>query len=287
MKRTWVRPGRMRALLCIALAALIACAFSTACAGQAPSYSIAVIPSSPPVTLHIEWAPFLERLTKETGLNFRLKLFDNMAAFEREIAEGNSDFIFASPIQAVVAHQTRRYQPLVRGGKLVSIGLFVRSDSAVRTIDDLSNQSISFVGNKNVCSVLIRHLLAEQKDAFTFTTEYSGSTRNVIKSVLLGKSAAGAVFIPELDREPAESRALIRAIVETPKIPPHPLCAHPRVPWAVREQVKKAILALAASGEGAELLKQVRLRDPVAADYQKDYLSLEVIDIKRLTDWGK
>jgi len=250
-------------------------------------YVVAVIPTAPPVALHTEWTPFLERLGRETGLQFRLKLFETMAAFEREIVAGSADFVYCSPIQAVVAHQSREYQPLVRGGKLQTIGLYVRRDSAIRTVDDLSGQAISFVGNKNACSVMIRHLLSEHHGSLSFITEYSGSSVNVIKNVLLGKSAAGAFFARELERESPENRALLRSVVETPKIAPHPICAHPRVPQAVRERVRQGILRLAADAEGRELLRKVRLEDAVGADYRRDYQPLEVVDIRRLTDWGK
>lgn len=270
----------------LVLAAFVLCLASPAPAKQA-TYTIAVIPSVPPISLHTQWAPFLEQLTRGTGFQFRVKLFESMPDFEREIGEGTSDFIFASPIQTVVAHQMHQYVPLVRGARYVSIGLFVRKDSAVRTIDDLSGKTISFVGNKNLCSVSIRHLLAQKKDPFSFSSDYSGSTRNVIKSVLLGKSTAGAVFIPELEKESAENRAELRSIMETTKIAPHPLSAHPRVPRAAQELVKNVVLKMAATKEGAKLLKTVRLPAPVAADYERDYRSLEIIDVKTLTDWGK
>lgn len=258
-----------------------------ASAKQKSAYTIAVLPSAPPVALHTLWAPVLEQLSAGTGLRFRLKLFERMADFEREIGEGTADFIFASPIQTVVAHKMHSYLPLVRGGKQVSIGLFVRRDSHIRTIDDLSGNTISFVGNKNVCSVFVQHLLLKQNEPLKFSSEYSGSTRNVIKNVLLGKSAAGAVFIPELEKEPVANRELLRSVLETPKMSPHPLSAHPRVPPQVRGVVKKVMLEMASTSNGVELFKTIRLPDPVAADYARDYAALEVVDIKGLTDWGK
>jgi phosphonate transport system substrate-binding protein len=273
--------GKVSAFFLILLAVVLPADAATS------SYGIAVVPTAPTVALHTQWAPFLERLTEKTGVRFRLQLFENMTEFERAIGAGSYDFIFASPIQTVVARQAHRYVPLVRGGAAKGIGLFVRSDSDVRTIDDLSGKTISFVGNKNVCSVLIRHLLASREQPLSFASNYAGSTRNVIKTVLLGKTAAGAVFVPELEREPAENREQLRAVIETAKIPPHPLSAHPRVPRPVREKIRKAVLALAAERDGVELLNAVMLAAPVAADYRRDYLPLEIIDIKGLTDWGK
>lgn len=210
-----------------------------------------------------------------------------MAEFEKDIWGGTPDFIFSSPIQLAVAHQSSGYVPLVRGGKDIAVGLFVRKDSPLRNIDDLAGKTISFVGNKNLCSVFVQHLLGQHKDKLSFTREYAGSTRNVIINVLLGKSDAGAVFIPELARESEDTRKQLREILVTPEIAPHPLSAHPRVPRVAQEAVKKATLGIAATTEGADLLKTLRLAAPVAADYGRDYKSLEEIDIKGLTNWGE
>lgn len=109
----------------------------------------------------------------------------------------------------------------------------------------------------------------------------------MIKSVVLGKVDAGAVFVTELEMEPKDIQEQLRTIVVTQKVAPHPLCAHPRVPRIVQEAVREAVLAFSATPEGAELLKKIRLTSPVTADYEKDYKSLEEVDVKGLSDWGR
>lgn len=272
---------------CLLPATLLLATYSPVSAEAERAYTIAVIPSAPPVVLHKQWVPFVERLSRETGLEFRLKMFERMAEFEREIWSGTPDFIFSSPIQTVVAHKTNGYVPLVRGGKDISVGLFVRRESPFKNIDDLTGKSISFVGNKNLCSVFIQHMMGEHKNKLSFNREYAGSTRNVIINVLLGKSAAGAVFIPELAKESEDTRKQLREILVTPAIAPHPLSAHPRVPRVAQEAVKKASLAIAAASDGDELFRSIRMNAPVAANYDRDYRNLEKIDIEGLTNWGK
>lgn len=277
---------RLIALRSVMLALFVFGVSLPAAARQRNVYALAIIPSAPPVTMHTQWTPFVERLSRETGLDIRLKLYEKMAEFERDIWSGTPDFIFSSPIQLMVAHKSSGYVPFLRGSKPIAVGLFVRKDSPIRSIDDLAGKKISFVGNKNLCSVFVKHLLAEHGNKLSFTNEYAGSTRNVIINVLLGKSDAGAVFMPELERESAETRDQLRAVLVTPEIAPHPLSAHPRVPRTVQDAVKKATLAIAATPDGAELLKTLRLRTPVAANYETDYRALEEIDVKRLTNWG-
>ncbi|MDK9725013.1 MAG: phosphate/phosphite/phosphonate ABC transporter substrate-binding protein [Sterolibacteriaceae bacterium MAG5] len=254
-------------------------------AGNGDAYTLAVLPGAPPITMHKLWSPIVERLAKESGLEFRLKLYEKMADFERDIWAGNPDFIYSSPIQIVVAHQSSGYLPLVRSAKPVRVGLFVRKDSPIRSVDELVGRKISFVGNKNLCSVAMQHLLTTGK--LSFETEYSGSTRNVLINILLGKSDAGSIFLPEMDMQSDDTRNQLREIVTTPDIAPHPLSAHPRVAAKVRDRVKRAMIAIAATASGAELLKLFNLSDPVAADYSRDYRPLEVMDIKGMTHWGQ
>ncbi|NJC89298.1 MAG: phosphate/phosphite/phosphonate ABC transporter substrate-binding protein [Methylococcaceae bacterium] len=250
-------------------------------------YTIAVMPFAPPTSMHKIWAPFLDRLKQETGAEFKLKLFDRTAEFERDIWDGKADFMFASPIQEVVARESHGYIPLVRSRKMVTLGLFVRTDSPIRNVDDMAGKKVSFVGNKSLCSVFMQDMLSKYNNKLEYDKEYAGSVRNVVLNVILGKSDVGAVFIPELDNEPEETRNQLREVLISPEIAPHPLSAHPRVPAALSAAVQKAVLAMAATPEGAELLRSVRMSDPVAADYRRDYQSLETIDIKKFTNWGR
>jgi phosphonate transport system substrate-binding protein len=275
------------ALRRLLIALLVLGAAGPAHAAKGTAFTLAVIPSSPPVSMHTQWMPFAELLARETGFDFRLKLYENMAEFERDIWGGGPDFIFSSPIQLMVAHKSNGYVPLLRGEKMVAIGLFVRKDSTIKSVGDLAGKKIAFVGNKNICSVYIRHLLANNNQPLSYITEYSGSTRNVVINVLLGKSDAGAIFIPELAREPEQTRMQLRELMVTPQTAPHPLSAHPRVPRAAREAVKQATFDLAASPAGAELLRTLRLADPIPADYERDYGRLEEINVEGLANWGK
>ncbi len=141
---------RMIGMRCLTAAALMLGAIPLASAGQKEPYIFAVIPSGPPVATHALWAPFVERLSRDTGLSLRLKVYEKMSDFENDIVSGVPDFIFASPFQAVVAHEEQGYIPLVHGSRPVSAELFVRKDSSIKTVNDLSGKSIAFIGNKNL-----------------------------------------------------------------------------------------------------------------------------------------
>jgi len=140
---------RVIGIWCLAVAALALGPVAPASAQHKGPYLLAVIPSAPPVAMHTLWAPFVERLSRDTGLEFRLKVYEKMSEFEQDISKGAPDFIFSNPLQAVVAHEAQGYVPLVRGSRQISAELFVRRDSAIRSIDDLAGREIALVSNKN------------------------------------------------------------------------------------------------------------------------------------------
>lgn len=264
---------RMALVLAVLLAA-------PAWAADGAAYTLAILPSAPAATMNGLWTPFVKRLSKSTGLEFRLKHYQTMDEFERDVASGAPDFTFSSPIQAAAAHVANGYVPLVRARKPVAIGLFVRSDSPIRRVEDLAGRKISFVGNKNICSVAMQRLLAGRKESLAFDREYAGSTRNVIINILRGKTDAGAIFLPDMDGESADTHSQLREVLQTPPISPHPLSANPRIARKVREVVAKAVIGMAASPDGAELLRTLRLENPVLADYRRDYAELEQMEPK-------
>jgi len=129
---------------------LVFCVLPATAAQLQQHYIFAVMPSAPPVTMHTRWAPFVERLRRDTGLDFRLTVYEQMPEFEMDISKGAPDFLFANPLQEVVAHEAQGYIPLVRGGGLIAAELFVRRDSSIMSVNDLLGKKIALVGNKNL-----------------------------------------------------------------------------------------------------------------------------------------
>lgn len=111
---------------------------------------------------------------------------------------------------------------------------------------------------------------------------YEGSTKNVFKSVILGKAVAGATLDVEFEKEAADIISQVRVIMRTKDIASHPVSAHPRVPAQVRDNIARSILALSKKADMEIVLRDVKLPKPVVADYDKDYRELEEIDIEKL-----
>jgi phosphonate transport system substrate-binding protein len=249
---------------------------------EIPIYSLAVLPSVAPSLTRAQWEPFVERLSRETGLRFALRTYRRFADFEDDFSKGVPDLIFAHSVLMVEARRVKGYIPLVRGGQGLSALVFVRKDSPVKSIKDLSGGSIALVGAKNVCSILVRQDLTGG-EGIRFRHHFAGGADKVANEVIFKRSSAGATLESAFAAEPPEKRDQLRIVYTTPPIAPHPLAAHPRVPGDVREAVTGAVLRMGADPGARAILKDARLADPQRADYDRDYAPLEKINYSVLS----
>jgi len=270
-------------LIAIAILALSALTlFSvTAEAADRKTYVFAVLPQQPPASMHALWIPLVERLERELGITIRLKLYESMSKFEEGLKRGDGDFVFSTPPQMVIARNSQKYIPLVRGNRELAGVLFVRKDSPVKSVAELKDTEVAFVGERNLCSLMTRHSLSQFNTDLHLVPLFSGSTTNVYRNVLLGKVSAGATLDVDIENENPETVAQFRVILTTPKVAPHPVSAHPRVAKSLREKMVAVLLTLSKQNDGRELLKQVRIGETVTADYARDYKNLEQLNTPR------
>lgn len=261
---------------------VVACAWVGAPAARAAeTYSVAVVPQFPAVEIHRGWSPLLERLKKETGLNFTLTIAASIPEFEDALLAGQPDFAYMNPYHQVMAKRAKGYLPLVRGGNLLTGVLMVRKDDPIKTVSELDGKDIAFPApNAFGASLWLRALLAEQVK-IRITPVYVKTHSNVYRYVTSGRAAAGGGIYATLADEPEEVRANLRVLMETSGVPPHPLSAHPRVPEAVRKQVTEALLRMAAESGGQKLMANVQMESLKRADYAQDYFPLEKFGLEK------
>lgn len=273
----------MSRYLHVTIICLVLCLYSSVIfAAEKNSYTLAIIPNMPAVTLHKNWTPFVEHLSKELGVKIELKMYDKIGVFLDDTQAGLADFIYSAPNMFYLAYKKQKYIPLVRSSTMMRGILFVRKDSPYKKVSELQGKSIAFVGPKNVCSVLTRQALLTGQGEIDFNASFSGSTVNVAKSVLLGKADAGATLDISMMSDLPDMANEFRTILETDKIASHPIAAHPRVPKKLQEAVTNAVLALDKSEQGKKILATVKLTKPMKADFKRDYSFFSEFDFERL-----
>lgn len=262
-----------RLILLLALVGL----FAQAAGVRADTFTVGVVPQFERRQLFAVWKPILDELGRRTGHGFELATTTDIADFDRQYFRGAFDFAYMNPYLAVVNPQG--YLPLVRDRTPLYGILVVRQDSPARSPADLDGAEIAFpTPNAIGASMLIRAELTK-KFQVRFTPRYVKSHTAVYLSVAQGLTTAGGGVQKTFDEQKDAVRERLRIVHRTAPFASHPIVAHPRVPAAVREQVRAALLAMAATPEGTALLKEVPLAQmmPTSA---KDYEPLRELGLQ-------
>jgi phosphonate transport system substrate-binding protein len=245
-----------------------------------PTYSLSIVPQFSASVTAQNWSPLVDELAR-AGIALQLRFHKSIPDFENDFLAGLSDFIFANPYHAVMAHQGHGYIPLVKNTQEQLQGiLVVRSDSTLRNIKELDGQAIAFPApNAFGASLYMRALLADAQ--VRIRPSYVGNHANAYRRVLAGEFAAAGGIAATLADENDAVRRQLRVLYETPPTAPHPLMVHPRVPEATRERLRQLLVKLGGEPNGARLLDNTQLGRPGPADYKRDYAPLDRLGLQR------
>ena len=280
---------QMRALqqtviaLLMGLAAISHTAYA-ACLGDANSgkvYTFDVVPQLTAAKIYTTWSPLLQRVGQDAKLCFELRVSATIPEFEQKLLKGEPEFVFLNPYHAVLAHQKKKYQPLLANSEDLLTGiLVVRADSPIQHLEELKGKSITFPApNAFAASLLIRAELAKKK--IEITPVFVKTHSNVYRSVIGKDVIAGGGVNNTLDNEAPEVRQQLRVVYETSAYTPHPVATHLSVSTAVRERFLKTMLKLAQDEEGRKLLDGINLHQPQAVTYAKHYKPLESLQLEK------
>jgi phosphonate transport system substrate-binding protein len=280
VKRRGNRLGKLSALLaCLAL-------LSGGRALAQPVYSLAITPQFEHRQLFAIWKPIVAELETRTGLRFKLVASLSLEEFEHEFAKGANDFVYANPYLLLKEYDRQGYVPLVRDRTPVRGILVVRKDSAIRGPADLDGKKVAFPSpNALGAGLLLRADLHQLYKARVLPIAAKSHTSSYIH-VINGLADAGGGVLATLAQQTPEIRDALQIIYTTRAAPSLPLAAHPRVPAADREKVKRAMLELGATPDGRQLLARVPMPEPVAASIG-EYLAMRAwhLDTYWVTDF--
>lgn len=272
---------RFRKTAILSLAALLVLSMTPAGEAAERVYTFARAPQISVSVIAKIWQPYVEYLSRETGVKINLGLYNRRDNFEADLKSGALDIAYGNPGYFVISKRLHGYVPLIRSAakKLVGI-LVIKSDSGIRTLDGLRGQKFAFPSRTAfAASLLLRAQLTEKK-GLAFKPVYVGSHDDVYRNVVTGRFVAGGGVWRTFNREPEALRKRLLVIYESPGIAPHPIFAHPRVPISVRKSIITATLKLDKSDKGRALLKRLAIRKPIVVDYDRDYREIEQITFK-------
>jgi len=240
-------------------------------------YLFGVVPQFEQRKLHAIWKPVIDELEKRTGLAFELVTTLQIQGYEKELAAGRFDFVYASPYHVLKSAAPHEYIPLVRDKAPLRGILVVRKDSPVQAVKDLSGKTVAFPSPNALGASLLMRADLDRLHHVRIKPLYVKTHSSVYLHVIQGLTAAGGGVEKTLREQDAAIRDSLRVIYTTRDMPSHPVAAHPRVPKAVREKVRQAFLDMGKSAEGRELLAKI----PV-----KEIIPTSLDDYNVMSGWG-
>ncbi len=228
---------------------------------SAAEFRVGVVPQFDVRELRSIWQPLLALLSEESGHQFILEAVPTIPEFERQFQAGEFDFAYMNPYHAVVANQAQGYVPLMRDVDTQLKGiLVVAKDGKIARVEDLNGQEVAFPApNALGASLLLRSEL-ERRFGVVVVPRYVKTHSSVYLNVALGLAAAGGGVQRTLSHQDEDIKGRLQVLFETREVPSHPIVAHSRVPAELRQQVVEALLRIAGTEKGAELLAQVPIK---------------------------
>lgn len=269
---SWMRSAWKRAVAPVALALCwLVQAGPLMAAPQ--EYSFGVVPQFEQRKLFAVWRPIIEDIAQRSGVPLKFVVALSVKEFEGQLARGTYDFVYTNPYHILRESTHQGYIPLVRDADPLRGIIVVAKDSAFKSPADLAGSKLAIPSpNALGASLLVR---ADLERLFKVTVEpvNVNTHSSVYMHVANGLLPAGGGVEKTLSEQDPAVRDLLRVLYVTRDMPSHPISAHPRVPKSVRLAVQQAILSLAATPEGQNLLDKVPMRHPLTTSI-KDYTAM-------------
>ncbi len=210
---------------------------------------IGVVPRDNPRIMYEKYQPLLDYLSEKTEYSYELVIKKNYQETVDAIGNGEVDLAFLGPITYLDARAKYGVMCILKpkginGTATYRSVIIKRRDSDIRDVKELKNKSVAFSDSKSTSGNLIpRYILANSGIHLSELKSYANFNYHdsVVKAVLKGQYDAGAV------RDSVAQKYMklgIDVITESSDIPVGPLVAASGTPFAIIENIKKALLAL-------------------------------------------
>lgn len=252
-------------------AALLACILLVF-AGLAPAqqvFRVTAIPDESPTELARKAGPLIKYLENQLGMKVEYIPVTDYAASVEALVNKKVDLAWFGGFTFVQANARS-------GGKIVPLvqreedekfrSVFITSDPAIKTLADLKGKDVSFGSQSSTSGHLMpRSYLLQagvNPDKDFRRVAYSGAHDATIAAVSAGKVQAGALNISVWDKFVADKKvntSKVHAFYTTPPYYDYNWSVHAEMPFALRDKLTKAFLALNKNTpEGRDILELQR-----------------------------
>jgi len=241
-----------------------------------------------------QYLPFLKYLEKTTGYRFKLRLTPKDGKIIDDLGKGLIHFAAIGATSYVQAADKYGVKPIVRGvnkqGKAEYRSyLVVRPDSPIKSLTDLYGARFAFGGKSSTQGHLIPRIILQKQQVQLQDLKdyiYTGSHQKCAEAVISGK--ADVCGMQDTMAEQLARDKQVRILYRSAYYPSSGIVASDKVPVAIYNRVKQALLSFRPGGRDAPGLYHwdktempngfVEARD---ADYKSLRQWMDKLDISR------
>ncbi len=241
-----IAPGKTVYLrLTLALASLLAAGAAPA-AQPDPSRALyfGSVAMDIPAEMHRRLRPLTDYLSAELKRPVGLMLSADLSKAADELASGNVDIAYLTPVAYIKAQRAGGARPVVktvtRGGKSFRLMLVVRRDSPIKSVRDLTGKNFAFGDPAAILQravVVNAGMRLEQLGSHRFIGHYD----NIARGVANGDFDAG--ILKDTTAYEWERKGL-RILHTSPELPPYNIAVSSRVDEKTRNVLRLALLRL-------------------------------------------
>jgi len=206
--------------------------------------SLGSVAMDTPAVMHKRLLPLTEYLSKALNREVKLKLSPNMPTAIKEVANGEVDLAYLTPVAYIRSHDMGQTQLLVKtitqNKGSFKLMIVVREDSQIKSINDLIGKRFAF-GDKAAllqrAAVVGADMPLEKLGNYAFLGHYD----NIIRAVLHGEFDAGIVKDTMAYKWQGKG---IRILYSSPDLPPYNIAASGKLSSELVQKLKRAFLDL-------------------------------------------
>ena len=235
--------------------ALLLLAAASALAQQPLAFGV-LNQQSPALTAE-RWNPILHYASTASGVPLQLKMGRTVQDTNAMMARGEFDFVFTNH-NFQSEFDTIGFKVIARwAGDPIRAVIAVPADSPIHHLHELDGKRVSFPSTDAFVGYAVP-LVALKRAGVNVEQMFGGNQEGTLAQLKARRVEAGAVNSRFLAQYAEREHVQFREIYVSEGFPDLAVIAHPRVPAATVERVRRALLGMAADPAAAPILIQTK-----------------------------
>jgi phosphonate transport system substrate-binding protein len=225
--------------------------------GQPAPLAFGVLNQQSPALTAERWNPILHYVGTAAGIPLQLRMGRTVQETDAMMGRGDFDFVFTnhnfqSDFDAVPFKVLARW-----AGEPIRAVIAVPADSPIHHLHELGGKRVSFPSSDAFAAYAVP-LVALKRAGVQVEEVFGGNQEGTLAQLKAKRVEAAAVNSRFLAQYAERERVEFREIYVSEGFPDLAVIAHPRVPAATVERVRRALLGMAADPAAASILTQTK-----------------------------